>query len=52
VPAWNDVISCPKERVRRRAYEMYLELGGEPGGELNDWLRAERESNKTLSLSM
>src|SRR6058998_1797331 len=30
---------------------MYLERGGEPGGELNDWLRAERESNKTLSLS-
>ncbi|PYU00037.1 MAG: hypothetical protein DMG38_09115 [Acidobacteria bacterium] len=31
---------------------MYLERGREPGGELDDWLRAERESNKTLSLSM
>jgi hypothetical protein len=30
---------------------MYLERGGEPGGELDDWLRAEDESNKTLSLS-
>jgi hypothetical protein len=32
-----------EERIRRRAYEMYLERGAEPGLEVEDWLRAERE---------
>ena len=31
------------ERIRVRAYELYLGRGGEHGGELGDWLRAERE---------
>jgi hypothetical protein len=31
------------EDIRRRAYEIYLERGEQPGGELDDWLRAERE---------
>jgi hypothetical protein len=31
------------EQIRRRAYEIYLERGGFPGNELDDWLRAERE---------
>jgi hypothetical protein len=32
------------EDIRRRAYEIYLERGAEqPGGELDDWLQAERE---------
>jgi len=26
-----------------RAYEIYLERGGLPGNELDDWLQAERE---------
>jgi predicted SnoaL-like aldol condensation-catalyzing enzyme len=39
-----------QERIRRRAYAIYLERGGEPRGELDDWLRAEREANKTLVL--
>lgn len=29
--------------IRRRAYEIYLERGAEPGHELEDWLQAERE---------
>jgi hypothetical protein len=29
--------------IRRRAYEIYLERGGLPGRELEDWLQAERE---------
>ena len=29
--------------IRRRAYEIYLERGDQPGCELNDWLQAERE---------
>jgi DNA relaxase NicK len=36
--------------IRRRAYEIYLEHGEQPGGELDDWLRAEREFNKALVL--
>jgi hypothetical protein len=29
--------------IRRRAYEIYLERGGLPGCELEDWLQAEYE---------
>jgi hypothetical protein len=29
--------------VARRAHELFQERGGEPGRELDDWLRAERE---------
>jgi hypothetical protein len=32
-----------EEEIRRRAYEIYLERGGQPGRELDDWLQAERE---------
>ena len=31
------------EQIRWRAYEIYLERGGFPGNELDDWLQAERE---------
>jgi hypothetical protein len=39
-----------QNEIRRRAYEIYLEYGEQPGGELDDWLRAEREFNKALVL--
>ena len=32
-----------REEIRRRAYETYLERGGLPGNELDDWLQADRE---------
>jgi hypothetical protein len=32
-----------EERVRRRAYELYLQRGNESGSELDDWLQAEEE---------
>ena len=32
-----------QEEIRRRAYEIYLERGGLPGRELEDWLQAESE---------
>lgn len=35
--------SVRHEEIRRRAYEIYLERGGQPGHELDDWLQAERE---------
>jgi hypothetical protein len=31
------------EEIKRRAYEIYLERGEEPGRDLEDWLQAERE---------
>ena len=31
------------EKIRRRAYEVYLARGGAPGHEVEDWLQAERD---------
>jgi Protein of unknown function (DUF2934) len=35
--------SAPEEEIRGRAYEIYLERGGQQGGDLDDWVQAERE---------
>jgi hypothetical protein len=35
--------SARNEKIKRRAYEIYLERGEQPGRELDDWLQAERE---------
>jgi hypothetical protein len=35
--------SSHDEEIRRRAYEIYLERGAQPGAELDDWVQAERE---------
>ena len=35
--------SARDEKIRRRAYEIYLERGEQPGRELDDWLQAEGE---------
>ena len=35
-----------RERIRLRAYEIFLERSGLPGDALADWLRAERELQK------
>ena len=32
-----------KEKIRRRAYELYLRRGNQSGSEIDDWLQAERE---------
>jgi hypothetical protein len=32
-----------EERVRVRAYQLYIERGNESGSELDDWLQAEEE---------
>ncbi len=31
------------QEIRARAYEMYLERGGDHGLDFDDWVRAERE---------
>ena len=38
--------SARDEEIRRRAYEIYLERGEQPGRELDDWLQAERELDR------
>jgi len=35
--------SARDKKIRRREYEIYLERGGQPGRELDDWLRADSE---------
>ena len=35
------------EDIRRRAYEIYLARGEQPGRDLDDWLAAERELEGT-----
>jgi hypothetical protein len=32
-----------EEQIRRRAYELYVQRGNQPGSELDDWLQAEQE---------
>ena len=32
-----------EERIRQRAYELYMQRGNQPGSELGDWLQAEDE---------
>lgn len=36
-------VSNLQEQIRRRAYELYLQRGGVPGNENQDWLVAEQE---------
>lgn len=31
------------EEIRIRAYEIFMERGGQPGHDLDDWLQAEQE---------
>ena len=32
-----------KEEIARRAYELYVQRGSEPGSDVEDWLRVESE---------
>ena len=36
-------VALRENEIRTRAYELYLARGAQPGGELEDWLEAERE---------
>jgi len=38
-----DVVPPSQEALARRAYELYLERGAEPGRDVEDWFRAEAE---------
>jgi hypothetical protein len=37
-----------EERIRRRAYELFLHRGGEHGLEEQDWLQAESEEEPPI----
>jgi hypothetical protein len=36
-----------EQRIRERAYEIYLQRGGGDGAELEDWLQAQEELRGT-----
>jgi Protein of unknown function (DUF2934) len=36
-------VGASRDRIARRAYELYLARGGRDGGDFDDWLAAERE---------
>jgi Protein of unknown function (DUF2934) len=36
--------------IELRAYELYLQRGGEDGNELSDWLAAEKELTESLQI--
>jgi len=38
------------EEIALRAFEIYLKRGGESGGELDDWLAAEKELTESLQM--
>jgi hypothetical protein len=39
-----------QKEIELRAYEIYLQRGGEDGNELNDWLAAEKELTESLQM--
>ena len=38
-----------EDRIRRHAYQIYVERGCQPGHEIDDWLQAEEYVRQTLS---
>lgn len=41
-----------RDEIERRAYEIYLERGGQEGQELADWLTAERELTESAQAAV
>ena len=39
--------ALPRDEVARRAYDLYQQRGGGDGGDLDDWLQAERDLQQT-----
>lgn len=48
--AQSEEFTAPRARevVARRAYDLYLARGCEPGHDIDDWLQAEREVRSAL----
>ena len=47
----NEQKSPATEQIEQRAYELYLERGGEEGHALEDWLAAEKDLAQSQSIS-
>ena len=41
-----------EERIRLRAYELYLQRSGQPGSDIEDWLQAEKEIRRAAEQAM
>ncbi len=41
-----------EDEIRRRAYELYEQRGREDGHDVEDWLRAEKETKQVRSRSV
>jgi hypothetical protein len=41
-----------QKEIEMRAYELYLQRGGEDGNDLNDWLAAEKELTESLQMDL
>ena len=40
----NMKVNCPtEEQIRTQAYQIFLERGGQPGHDIDDWIQAEYE---------
>ena len=49
VTAQATTIAPTREDIARRAFELYLDRGGEHGQDADDWLRAERELRERIA---
>lgn len=43
-------IELSKEAITQRAYELYVQRGGEPGKDVEDWVRAEKELSSEVAV--
>jgi hypothetical protein len=41
--AMNELKELSREEISQRAYQLYVQRGSEPGNDVEDWLRAEKE---------
>ena len=46
---WRRMTDVAHENIAHRAYELYEERGGEPGHDMDDWLKAEHDIEQRLS---
>jgi hypothetical protein len=40
-----------KEQIAHRAYELYVRRGGQPGKDVEDWVRAEKELTSEVAVA-
>jgi Protein of unknown function (DUF2934) len=41
-----------KEQIAHRAYELYVRRGGQPGKDIEDWVRAEKELTSEVAIAL